>query len=654
MRSRALFVCVMIAACSHPTGAGSDGGAIDGAPRDAPDLRDTLAIDAALDAAAADAAAPSDAAAAPLDPFVALQQLPGDCADGWCWKFPTPNGNRWIGVYGTGNDNIWLWGARGTIAQWDGQQWTWQHPPALPGQDTVALPWQITGRSKNDMWLILESAVEHWDGATWTIVLAGPTNVAEYYTDVWVAPSGDVWVVSPAGVYRSQNGGPFVLMLMETDLGGVWGTADNDIFIGGGGTITHYDGSNFTLQYVANDKGFGSLMGFPNDVWTSGENNTLMHYDGAQWSDVPTGLGSAAQPFVIRGVAARASNDVWWIINNASQNETFLHWDGTQVSQYPLSLASYGDSCCPTWGGAAIIDGRWWLVTDNGGIYTKVSDDTLQPIISPAYSGMWMWGASDNDMYFAGGTEMQHWDGSAMTTIPTPWLESIDGVAGAGIGGADELFSYGLQDALHFDGQVWTQTDLLSGSIDTARFTDVRALGAGDAMYLGAHGFALHYQNGIFIPIATGTTADLIAAWGPDRDHLWISGTQGTVLQWNRNTPGVFTPAVGSPVTTNDLGQIAGVGSQVWIADPGTTFLSIWDGSAWSQVDPGSVVQGVYAVNSKEAVITQQSGNGQITRWDGTEFTYEDFRYETTMNSVFEPPGGHMWLTNGDGVVQHL
>src|SRR5262249_42307487 len=160
--------------------------------------------------------------------FVALDPT---CNSGWCWYWPTPTGNDFFDVYGTGSDNIWILGSRGTIFQWTGQTWGRHHPPPLPGEGLVALPSPVGASGQNDQWLILMSAIEHWNGATWTIVETGPVNVSSYYHRLWIAPdTGDVYLTSNAGLKRSHNGGSFELIDTTPNMIWVWGFASNDFF----------------------------------------------------------------------------------------------------------------------------------------------------------------------------------------------------------------------------------------------------------------------------------------------------------------------------------------------------------------------------------------------------------------------------------------
>src|SRR5262245_41031364 len=38
------------------------------------------------------------------------------------WLNPTPTGNDLRGIWGTADDDIWVVGAHGTVARWDGQK----------------------------------------------------------------------------------------------------------------------------------------------------------------------------------------------------------------------------------------------------------------------------------------------------------------------------------------------------------------------------------------------------------------------------------------------------------------------------------------------------------------------------------------------------
>jgi hypothetical protein len=651
---KACALAITLFACNVPgrTGAqGSDAAIADTANRDAP-------ADASVDAAL-------DAGSAP-DPLQAFLALDPNCADSWCWYWPTPTGNPYYQVYATAPDNIWITGARGTIFQWNGQVWSRHHPPPLPGEDFVQWPFQIIGTGSNDMWLILGTAIEHWNGATWTIVAAGPTNVAIYYHQLWIAPdTGDVYATSNVGLERSHNGGPFEVQL-RANVVAVWGVSSTDFFLGSGGSITQFDGTTFNPVFFEQNKFTLSYQGFPNDAWASGGNATLVHWDGSTWTDVPTGLSATA---TITSVAALAPNDVWWLTSgNSSLGQGLLHWDGTSITATPLDTSSFGDVCCRSLNSAAIIAGRWWIVSDDGLLYTKVGANAIQPLISPPQILAQMWGTADNDMYFAMSGAIGHWNGSAMTRMPLPAATgSVTGVAGTGLGGANELFSLGYTidyapDPYEYvyygsrhDGLSWSTTELLRAPAFGARMTNLYAIKSGEAMAVGTGGRAFRYHDGVWTPVTTNVTTDLVGIWGPDPDHLWISGTHGTLLMWDRANPDVVIPDPTFPATTTDLGTIHGADGLMWVANPQTFFVSMRSSTGWQQINTNVIVNGVFAVTQRNVVVTTFD-NGHIARWDGTSFSVEDYGYYVALFSAFQPPGQdqHMWITNGrGGVMRH-
>jgi photosystem II stability/assembly factor-like uncharacterized protein len=68
----------------------------------------------------------------------------------------------------------------------------------------------------------------------------------------------------------------------------VWGTADDHIFaVGDNATILHYDGKQWTPMESGNDNYLTKVQGLgPDQVYACGENGTVLRYDGKQWNDL--------------------------------------------------------------------------------------------------------------------------------------------------------------------------------------------------------------------------------------------------------------------------------------------------------------------------------------------------------------------------------
>jgi len=106
-------------------------------------------------------------------------------------------------------------------------------------------------------------------------------------------------------------------------------------------TLTeHWDGSSWTIVPSPNEGVFSELSGVggiaTDDLWAVGSfiedvgfhpSRTLTeHWDGAQWSVVPSpSLQGVDQ---LNAVAAVATDDVWAVGQDSLPNPLFLHWDG--------------------------------------------------------------------------------------------------------------------------------------------------------------------------------------------------------------------------------------------------------------------------------------------------------------------------------------
>ncbi len=611
----------------------------------------------ALAACSSHGPANPDAAVNGGDPFGQLVGLPASCSvDHWCWRTPTPAGNDYAQVYATAPNNVWLIGQHGVVMQWNGSVWTFHHP-AQPSGSVIEMAYSISGRGPDDMWLLIGSTIQHWDGSTWSIGDSLPPSGTVSYDSIWEAPNGDVWVTMSTGmVDRSVGGGPFVQLDTGCNclLGSIWGTAPDDFWMTGlPGNIMHFDGRMFTTSYRGASP-VGSFIGVTkNDIWVSGADGTLVHWNGATWTLVPTGVG----PGYLSGATALGSSDVWWWdASSTSAMSAFVHWDGKTVTATPVDTSSLGVFIYS----AAIIDGKWWLVGGGGAVYTKDSDNSVAPIVDPHVMNLeGMWGASDDDMYFGTGGEIRHWDGATLTTLaPDIGASSLSGIH---TGSVDELFGVGFEEtsdhatyianAFHYDGTAWTKAQLVESAIaEHHYFTQVWAIAPGEAMAVGYGGIAYHYAAGTWNQVATGVTTDLMGVWGPDTDHLWISGAQGTLLQWNRSSPDVLVPDP-TLASTDNLGAIAGVDGVMWIA-AGDAAVVTGSDAGWTKVATPVSADGIFAIDATNVVISS-AGQSQLARWNGTAFVPEDNSAGAPTPVLFQPPGGTMLAGGLKTLVEH-
>jgi hypothetical protein len=618
-----------------------------------------------------DAGEPADAGTA--DPLAAYFAMPPMCSpDGWCWKWPTPQGNDFIRVFTTSDTNIWLTARHGVVLQWDGTKWTSHHPPVPAGEPEEQFPFSIGGLSSTDMWLIFANQLEHWDGTQWTIepdVVAG-NGSGDLFDNVWEAPNGEVFMTESTGfMWHSVDGISFAKIDTGCNcfLGSIFGTSATDVFMTSLPGIVHYDGSTFHGQ---DTQGLivGSYQGVANDIWVAGEDNALLHYDGSTWTPVDIGLSPAE--WTLENVSFNATNDVWWWADrSASDVVALLHWDGTSVHATPIDATNF-----PLINSIAVIDDRWWLVGGSGSIFTKNGFDTTPPVLASPGSpfgsfnfGMeGMWGSSDDDMYFAVDGQLYHYDGANLAPEP---LRATDVTGRANEDGSEDVFAFEINrvadgsfvfDAYHFDQTTWSRTELTEPGGVEAAFIEV-VIDAGVCVLFQTDGLtSFIFENGVWTPIDIALPAGdrLTSGFVVDSGHVVLTGSQGPPLFWDRSNPNVTTPDATFPALgpTDEIGPINGAGGTLWaaVATRSSLFRSV-AGGPWVEIPgftTGSEGGGVFGVDAS-TVLTSSAGQSLVAKWVDTAATLERTPNEQPASSFFQPPGGTLTLWGAfTGVLQ--
>jgi hypothetical protein len=234
------------------------------------------------------------------------------------------------------------------------------------------------GSAADDVWAVTDRlGILHWDGSQWTDETLALSS-GQVFFNVWGSGAGDVWAVG-----------------------------------GSSSQIYHYDGTSWS-----NDTPSGAITGGygVHDVWGSASNDVyavqplgrIIHWDGAQWGQVLTGLTTAP----LNAVWGSGPDDVY--VGGGSSSAVILHWDGTQ----------------------------WWDV-------------------SPAFSGgiSEIWGSGPNDVYAVGfgGVGLIHFDGSDWSSVSTP-LTNPSSVEGSAAN--DVWITGGSGGIAHWDGSQWTDLSL--------------------------------------------------------------------------------------------------------------------------------------------------------------------------------------------------
>jgi hypothetical protein len=178
----------------------------------------------------------------------------------WETAFDTSSAGALSGVWGSGPDDVFIFGGndtQGEVHHFDGTSWSPMDVPA----GVPLLAWGF-GFGANDVYAVgIDGAAVHYDGSTWSVLDSGT----------------------------------------DQDLWGVWGAAPNDMWVVGGDwgegepLILHWDGSAFTqvpLDPEENPRDATALFkvfGVDGKTFAVGETGTIVEWDGTAWHSLSGG-----------------------------------------------------------------------------------------------------------------------------------------------------------------------------------------------------------------------------------------------------------------------------------------------------------------------------------------------------------------------------
>jgi hypothetical protein len=282
-------------------------------------------------------------------------------------------------------------------------------------------------------------------------------------------------------------------------------------------TLTlHFDGTRWKTVASPNPGrcnigNFGNVLNSVaaisrNDVWAVGftfpcnalQRTMAMHFDGIQWTVVPTPKLPTTNNNALNGVIALASNNVFAVGFQAGANGATItlieHWDGTSwkivsspnfnntgnvLSSISATSASdiwaVGNAVAPNVPIVTLVehfDGTSWKIVPSPNPLTGSSDQnvlTSVTAVSPVdatAAGFTLDIGNQREL-----TMVQHWDGKSWTVVPSPNVDSNPGsfntLHSVSAFSSTNIYAVGFfangttagnQETLleHFDGTSWT------------------------------------------------------------------------------------------------------------------------------------------------------------------------------------------------------
>ncbi len=356
-------------------------------------------------------------------------------------------------------------------------------------------------------------------GLTWRRVNSSNPSSDNYLYRVAAISANDVWAV---GYYSSGSYQP----LTEHWDGTIWTVVPNP-FVSDSGALTAVTALS------------------ANDVWAVGwrlvsnpsSHITLVeHWDGTQWSIVPSANVAGANINELYGVAAVAVNDVWAVglATSTSDNRTLIeHWDGSQWSVAPSPNIETSDYFHDV---AAVSANDVWAVGESG-LYPNVhtlavhwngSDwsivSTPNPSTFSSFTSVATVRGVPNMVWAAGYTVpngnymdmIERWNGTQWSIVPNTPAGFLNGVTAISVNDAWAVgYTYNggnFPHALHWDGSAWSTVFVPAYSNSEAFYgvggvspSDVWAVGNDNFTYPNRHTLIQHYNDPCITRTATPT-----------------------------------------------------------------------------------------------------------------------------------------------------
>jgi hypothetical protein len=342
----------------------------------------------------------------------------------------------------------------------------------------------------------------------------------------------------------------------------------------------------------------------PNDVWAVGDRGTILHFDGAAWSPVPSGVLDR-----LTGVWAASPSEAWI----SGTNGALLRWDGAVWAPAgqpsTLTTADAVTGWVDTAGGAA----RSTVWFANGSSPAKVTGGTWSrdPAASPSFGILALWADATGGLWAAGvGGAFGVLRGLAWTRLGTGGTSRMQGIGGDPAGNVWVVSDFSEIVRVDPRGVTSMFTSRASGALHA-----VRAFAANDAWIAGAAGTLLHFDGASWQARASGTSFDLYGIWGATPSDVWVVGDRGTMIHCNGSS---CSPPNG--VTTAELSAVwAASADEAWAVGRAGTILHRVSGR-WQSV-PSPTTRNLTAVWGSSATDVWMGGDGAVLRWNGSQLT---------------------------------
>ncbi len=350
------------------------------------------------------------------------------------------------------------------------------------------------------------------------------------------------------------------------DLAAVWAAAPDDVWATGGyESILHWDGTGWVDLPSPTYYGIYAMCGCaPDDGWAVTQIADVMRYDGVSWEQFPVPNG----PHILYDLDCRCENtptdDVW----AAGRPGELLHYDGVEWTE--LVIPDIAD----LYGVWSPGPGEAWAVGRSGAMlhYATGAGEVVDTGLTETLNGIW--GRDPNDIWAVGNSgTILHYDGQQWTDQSIEYGGEFSAVWGLADGPGPWVVRGGWRDGAvyEFDGAGWHSSAIFGD--DPPALNALHGTSAGDLWAVGDRGAIVHWDGQQAIELVGHSPTTRAACAQPmddGRTRIFVAGdAENGMLEWN---------GADWQVTTRPLGrsqvdiQCAGVHGVWTMSDDGEFF----------------------------------------------------------------------------------
>jgi photosystem II stability/assembly factor-like uncharacterized protein len=295
--------------------------------------------------------------------------------------------------------------------------------------------------SATDGWAVGETGqnnpvILHYDGKQWTTTNNFLLDQHMRLSSIGMVSATEGWIVGETSLPLSNGSS------QSTSVGIIFHYLQGTWSIASGSIVPPALRSLFILS--------------ADDIWTVGDEGTILHYDGVQWNEITS--SAIDNTFSLTAVTATSKHNVWV----TGSLGVLLHYDGTTWTRITASIFDAGANL----------------------------PNLLSISMSSTYDG-WIVGNrahSSNGLIF-------HYHNGKWQEIQTTALTHLQSVLmisttdGWAVGDAGTI--------LHYTNHLWTQVENAPATPD-ALLAGISFTSAQDGWAVGDKGAMLHYQNGLW------------------------------------------------------------------------------------------------------------------------------------------------------------